>query len=293
MNDIDELIDGAIDAHVHAAPDPLRQRRLDALNLAIKAKDMGMRAIVIKSHHYSTAPVASIVNQVVPDFLLIGSLVLNWEVGGLNPVAVEVAAKTGARIIWMPTLASVIDTKKRMAATHYPLTTSVRYPNKGISLTSPDGKILPETMTILEIIKDYNIVLATGHISESEIYTLAIHAKSMKVNIVVSHPLTTGAGSPLTIKQQQELVNEGAYIEHCFNACLPPELATSAKEMVEHIKAVGVENCILSTDLGQYYNPTPPEGFRMMLANMLMEGLSAKELEILIKKNPAKLLGLD
>ena len=211
----------------------------------------------------------------------------------LNPIAVEVAAKAGAKVIWMPTLSSVVDTEKRLADPNYPLTTAAKYPTNGISLIDLHGKILPDMIGILEIIKDHGIVLATGHISVPEIYAIVTQAKYMKVKVSVSHPLTTGAGSTLTIGQQQELVNKGAYIEHCFNACLPPELATSTQVMAEHIKAVGVENCILSTDFGQYNNPTPPEGFRMMIANMLMAGLSPKELEILVKKNPARLLELD
>jgi hypothetical protein len=292
MKIVDEMIKGAIDAHVHASPDPLRQRRMDAYNLALKAKEMGMRAIVMKCHHYGTAPVASIVNQVVPDFLLIGSIVLNSEVGGLNPEVVEIAAKAGAKIVWMPTHSSVVDIKKKRKM-HHSQTDLTTAPREGISAVDSNGKLVPQMMPILQIIKDHNMILATGHISVPEIYVLASKARTMRIKFVVSHPLTTGAGSPLNLAQQIELVNKGAYIEHCYNACLPPDLATTPMIMAEHIKAVGAEHCILSTDFGQDYNPVPPEGFRMMVANMLMAGLSENELEILVKTNPAKLLDLD
>jgi len=63
--------------------------------------------------------------------------------------------------------------------------------------------------------------------------------------------------------------------------------------IVEHVKAVGIERCILTTDFGQDANPPPPEGFRMMLTIMLRLGLSEKELHTLVKTNPARLLGLD
>ncbi len=293
MSTVDQLMRGAIDFHVHASPDPLRERRLDAVNLALQARDMGMRAIVIKCHHYGTAPVASIVNQITPDFLLIGSLVLDAGVGGLNPAAVEVAARAGAKVIWMPTFSSVVDTKRRMEDPHYPLAATKTASGEGISLIGDDGKLVPQMAPILEMIKSSNIVLATGHISVPEIYAVTNEAGRMQVKVTITHPLTTVAGSPLTVEQQQELVSKGAYIEHCFNACLPPGQTVSPIVMVEHIKAVGAEHCILSTDFGQYYNPAPPEGFRMMLANMLMSGLSEKELEILVKVNPVKLLDLD
>ena len=47
-----------------------------------------------------------------------------------------------------------------------------------------------------------------------------------------------------------------------------------------------------SSDLGQAFNPTPTEGFRMMVANMFRFGLTEKELEILVKVNPGRLLKL-
>ena len=115
----------------------------------------------------------------------------------------------------------------------------------------------------------------------------------MQIKVVITHPLTQAAGSTLNLEQQQELVSKGAYLEHCFNTCLPPEPIVSPTTVVKHVKAVGVEHCILSTDFGQNYNPAPPEGFRLMVANLLMAGLSEKEMEILVKSNPAKLLDLD
>lgn len=293
MSAIDQLIKGAIDSHVHPDPDPLREKRLDVIDLARQAKEMGMRAIVIKSNYYGTAPLASIVNHIFPDFSLIGALVLNGGVGGLNPEAVEIAAKGGAKVIWMPTLSSVVDTKRKEVDPDYPSANVATASKKGISAISEDGRLVPQMITILEVIKSSNMVLATGHISVPEIYAVTAEARKMGVKVTITHPLTQFVGSPLTLEQQAELVSKGAYIEHCFNVCLPPGETVNPKVMVKHIKAVGVEHCILSTDFGQSFNPAPPEGFRMMLGNMLMAGLSEKELEILVKVNPAKLLALD
>lgn len=290
MSIADQLMKGAIDFHVHANPDPFYERRLDAIEIAHQASAAGMSAVVIKCHHYCTAPLAYIVNQLTPGFSLLGSLVLNREAGGLNPDVVEVAARTGARVIWMPTLSSVVDTGRRKENKRYPLKA---VSDDGISITGQDGKLVPQIAPILEIIKSNNIVLATGHISVPEIYALVTEAKRMQVKVIVTHPLTEIAGSLLSIKQQQELVSEGAYIEHCFFACMPLIQGLNPAVMVEHIKAVGAERCVLSTDFGQEYNPAPAEGFRMMLATMLRAGLSEKELETITKVNPARLLDLD
>ena len=146
---------------------------------------------------------------------------------------------------------------------------------------------------ILEIIKDSNLVLGTGHISIPEIYAVTRAARRMDIKVVITHPLCEVAGSALSLAQQQELVNMGAYLEHCLNLCMPLIQGLPPATIVEHVRAVGVEHCILSTDFGQDFNPAPPEGFRMMLGNMLLSGLSVKELETMVKTNPAQLLGLD
>ncbi len=290
---LDELMRGAIDCHVHAGPEPFHERRLDALSLALQARETGMRAMVIKSHYYCTAPLAHVINQAVPDFLLIGSLALNGGAGGLNPEVVDVAAQAGAKVIWMPTYSSLVDAKKRAEGGFYPVGTTKAVPISEISLLSQDGKLVPQMAPILEIIRSKNIVLATGHISVPEIYVITAEARRMGIEVVVTHPLSKAAGSLLTMEQQRELASQGAYIEHTFVPCMPSSQKMSPEVIVEHVKAVGPEHCILSTDFGQNLNPPPPEGFRMMLGNMLRFGLSEKELEILVKTNPAKLLDLD
>src|SRR4030042_3993020 len=107
---VGQLMKGAIYFHVHTAPDAGHERRLDALELALQAKEAGMKAVVIKCHEFGTAPVAYIVNKAVPDFLVFGSLALNSMAGGLNPEGVEIAAKMGGKVVLLPRLSSVCDT---------------------------------------------------------------------------------------------------------------------------------------------------------------------------------------
>ena len=63
--------------------------------------------------------------------------------------------------------------------------------------------------------------------------------------------------------------------------------------MVDAIRYIGAEHCIMGTDLGQYYNPPPAEGMRMFIALLLKNGITENEIELMAKMNPAKLLGLD
>lgn len=49
--------------------------------MAVQARDMGMRGMVLKSHEYPTHPVAYTASQAVPDITLIGGIALDFEVG--------------------------------------------------------------------------------------------------------------------------------------------------------------------------------------------------------------------
>ena len=97
MSHADRILEGALDIHVHFAPDPRVERRGSAIEIAKQARDMGMRGLVLKSHDYPTHPVAYTVSEVVPGITLIGGIALDVEVGGLNPMAVESTAKMGGR----------------------------------------------------------------------------------------------------------------------------------------------------------------------------------------------------
>jgi hypothetical protein len=234
-----------------------------------------MRAVVAKNHQFGTAPMAHLVNKIVPDFTLVGSLTLNREVGGLNAEVVTAHARAGARVVWMPTSSSVLNSKGK----------------PGISLLDEKKKLLPQVITILEIIRESDMVVGTGHVAIEEIYALVAEARDMKVRVTVTHPLSSGFGCTLSLDQQRELVSMGAFIEHAFVACMPVLGGLSAKVMIDHIRATGEEHCILSTDFGQMANPSAPEGFRMMIGTMLELGLSENELETLVKTSPARMLG--
>jgi hypothetical protein len=291
---IDRLLEGAIDFHVHAGPDPVERRRLDALEVARQAKVARMRAVVIKSHNYCTSPLACTINQVVPGFSLIGSIVLNSAVGGLSPEAVEIAIRMMARVIWMPTYSSVVDAKRRQAnLASIPLTDRAM-DQKGIPLLDKGGGLLPEVVSILEIIKEANAVLSTGHVSIPETYALVEAARDLNIRVTVTHPLNRNYGARLTLRQQLELAGKGALMEHCFLDCMPPPYGgLEITVLAEHIISVGAEHCLLCTDFGQYQNPTPLEGFQMMLAELLKVGISEAELEVMVKTNPTRLLSLE
>ncbi|MDP2951856.1 MAG: DUF6282 family protein [Chloroflexota bacterium] len=281
MSTIDKLVRGSIDMHIHFGPDPRVERRVDALQAALQAQEMGMRAIVLKCHEMPTAQVASVVGQFARNITVFGALSLDEEVGGLNPSAVEASAKVGAKVLWMPTFSAAGERQFQ------------KKPG-GISLYSDGGGLRPEVGQIIDLVKKYDMVLCTGHISTKESFDLVEEGRRRGLTkMVVTHPLQGAVMAGMSLEEQKQLAEKGAFIEHCFLAVLPLGGRRDPKELAEAFKTVGAEHCILSTDLGQAFNPAPAEGMRMAIATMLQCGLSEHEIELLVKVNPAKLLGLD
>jgi hypothetical protein len=280
LNAIDRLLKGSIDIHAHYGPDAAAKRKVDALAGAQQAVATGMRAIVLKSHEYPTAPLAYTITQAVPEISVFGSIALNSETGGLDPVVVETSAKLGAKVIWMPTLSSNYDYLHK------------KFKTGGISILDEKGKLLPVVEKILGIVKQYDIVVATGHLPVNECFVLVEKAREMDLRkIVATHPLGFELNTYYTMEQQCRIADMGAIVEYCFVTTLPED-GMPVQTMVEAIRKVGIGRCLLSSDLGQAHNPPPAEGMKMMIATMLSCGLSEKEIEIMVKINPARLLGL-
>ncbi|MBI3953124.1 MAG: hypothetical protein HY330_01275 [Chloroflexi bacterium] len=277
-----ELMAGAIDMHVHAGPDPRVERRQDWLELGRDAAAAGMRALVFKSHDYPTIPAAALVNRLLAGVRALGSVTLDLEVGGLNPQAVEASARMGARVVWMPTLTSAHDRRK------------LGLPGAGVALCDGDGRLRLEVGEIIALAKEHNLVLATGHISAEETYALVQAAQREGVwRLVATHALLKRVGAGLSLAQQRELGERGVFIEQSFIGVMPAFYGYSVAELAEAVRAVGPAQTVLSTDLGQYVNPPPVEGFRMMLAALLGAGVAAPDLATMVKANPARLLGLE
>ena len=274
MNEtIEEILKGSYDLHVHAAPDPAQERRLDALDVARHAYEAEMGGFVLKSHDYMTAPLAYALNRMYPGLTVAGAIALNRGVGGLNPDAVQVAADLGARVVWMPTFDA-----------DFYLQNQGRGP--GIRLTDDAKALRPEVLDILDIIAGHEMVLASGHVSPSEAIALFKEAKVRGVGrMIATHPAAVA-----TIEEQMEMVSLGAYPEYTFLSCMPSRGRTSPEEMVAALRALGVEHCIVTTDFGQWMNPPPAEGMRMAIAALLDAGMTADEVATLVKGNPSRLL---
>lgn len=282
MHEIDELFAGSIDLHMHAGPDiahePQFLRRVDAAEAAEQARAAGQRAIVLKSHQYHTAPLATLMAKLVPGLTIVGGVALNAPVGGLNPGAVELSAKLGGKMVWMPTISS---------ANHRRL---FNQPG-GISLLQ-DDKLKPEVGEILDLVQQYDLVLCTGHTGPQDGLALIREARKRGIKRMIgTHPIGFYGG--YNDAQTAELAELGAFVEFNFVACLPTSKGPSVDIFATQIRALGAERCVVTTDCGQIGAPPPSEGLRMAIAALLSRGLTRDEVDLLVRRNPARLLGLE
>ena len=285
---VDKLLSGSFDMHIHFSPDSLMERRQDALALAYSARDSGIRGLVLKAREFNTVPLALLVSKLVPEVQVFGSLTLDNEAGGLNPDCVLAAARMGAKVIWMPTVTAINSKARTEKSMGFEL------PGEGQTILDSGGKLKSEAKEIVQIVKQFDIVLASGHVSPPETFALAEEAKQIGLTkLVITHALQSQlVDSALSSNDIRQLARSGAYIEHSFWGSMPAVSQFDPKQIVESIEATGAEHCILSSDFGQIYHPPAPEGFRLFIATLLRKGLGEKEIELMVKTNPAKLLGL-
>src|SRR5215213_4634562 len=267
------LLAGAIDIHVHSNPDS-RPRALDALDAARQAKAHGMRAIVLKNHDDPTAGLASIVQSAIPGIEVFGGIALNRSIGGINPAAVEhmVSVSGGrGRVVWMPTFDS--ENGVRVAGENRPFVSVAR-----------DGELLPEVREVIALIAKHDLVLATGHSSPAEVLLLLREGRRAGVkHMVVTHAMFTPVF--MTVPQMKEAASLGAFLEFAGGSPAGNGGRERMKSFADAIRAIGVESCILSTDLGQAGNPLPADGFGALLIALRRLGLSAQELDRMAKQN--------
>lgn len=287
-----DLLHGAIDVHIHAAPD-IVPRLLSDFELTELARAAGMAAIVLKSHHMLTADRAQIAQKAYPEVKVFGGLALNVPAcGGLNPDAVKVAIRMGAKIVWLPTLSAANHIEKTRSRVTGNLGVMSRgFTPRPVRVVGDNGAVVPELAEILALIAEADIILATGHLSVPEIKTVAAAALAAGVRkILVNHPELWLVG--MGIQDQRELAAKGVMMEVCVRSVTAPGHAElSPRILAERIAAVGAEHVVMATDYGQVDSPPAPDGMRWYIAQMLECGISADDIERMTKINPSRLLG--
>jgi hypothetical protein len=292
------LLRGAFDTHIHVAPDVV-PRIVDDVTLAGRFAELGMDGFILKSHYTSTAERAAVVRAAVPGIQALGAIVLNRAVGGLNPLAVEVAAREGVRTVWLPTVDSVNESHERDAPAGAKVPVWVKLQlelrEQGIEIppvpvVDDGGAVLPAARAVLERIAHHDLLLATGHLARDEIFAVVDAAVEAGISqIVITHP--EFPAQSLTVADQKALAAKGALLERCMTT--PHTGKIPWDEWIEHIRACGPEHSVLSTDLGQVFNPPVEDGMGIMVDRLLAAGLNEEDVQVMAVANTRRVAGAD
>ena|SRR6266545_2339301 len=295
---IDALLVGAFDTHIHSAPDVL-PRKFNDLELAERFKQRKMAGFVLKSHYICTADRATLVRQVVPEVQAFGAIALNNSVGGLNALALDIAGRLGTRVCWLPSVDNANELENvqgQRDESKLPYWMSIARDMRALGIAgnwinvTENGEVTKQTRQCLEIIAKHDMVLATSHIRPSEMLPVVKAAKDAKVErIIITHP--EFPTTLLSIDQQRELARHGVYFERCFTT--PNTGKITWEQVYANIREVGPESTILATDLGQTTAPYPDEGLATFINNLLDNGFHERDVQRMVRDNPAQLLGVE
>lgn len=278
---------GVIDMHVHTNPD-IRNRAYDDFELTDAAVRVGARAIVIKSHQGTTAERAYLcnaynrrVNHGNNDFTMYGSVTMNRVIGGINPTAVETGLKLGAKVIWLPTASARNHLEKNHQDT-----------SKCVEVVR-DGKIVPELKDVFCLIKDYDAVLGTAHVSPAECFVVVEEARKAGVKkIVITHPEWWLVG--MSVEDQVRLVKDyDVILERCYAQNMGKgEYKSNLPSNLEIIKTVGYKNVMVDTDGGQVENAHWELAMEEYMQYLVDHGIFEDHVSYMTHDIPSMLLGI-
>jgi hypothetical protein len=288
------LLDGAVDLHVHSAP-CLFPRLGDDIQMATGARDSGMRAIALKSHHENTVSRSYHTEMSVPGIRIIGGVTLNQCVGGVNPAAVEAALMLGGKIVWGPTGHACYHGMITGEFGKWGVAGMVLPGNENAMISVVDeGKLRPAMIEVLDLINKYDALFCTSHLSPEEIMAIVDYSTPRGIRVLVNHIYYFPR---VGIEFAEQITRRGAYVEFCSALVLPSrhrkDLRYDYELLSETIKRVGASRCVMSTDAGGVISSLfPHEQFRMFGHKMLQYDIPAADVRMMMCDTPAALAGL-
>lgn len=292
--EVDGLIEGAVDLHVHPFPSPF-PRRMGIVEATKDAEKAGYRAIVVKSHHHSMVPdVLALHETGLGDspVRVFGGVALNPQVGGINPYAVDLALNLGGKIVWFPTISSHAHHHHLEEGGTFPNATITLRQGPALSILDEAGRVKPAVFDILEQIRDHDAILTGGHLPASEIDILFTEALKIGIQrILVNHPNFIVGASP---ELAGEWARKGIYIEHSvgmydnFFGTKTSKMQFSTLE--QYIAAAGAGKTMLVSDTGQQNNPRPVDVIKIAIRQLLDRDYDEKSIRSMVGGNAGQLL---
>ena len=232
---------GMVDLHAHASPSLLPRHGTDAETVAAE-RALGFTTVVLKSHEGSTVERAVVAG-------VYGGIVLNSPVGGANPDAVEVAARLGGRIVWMPTVSSATH---QAGAQRPELSVHQGFRLRRVDVVT-DGALRDEWYDVLDVVADHDLVLASGHLSAAETVVLFTAARARGVTrLLVNHPKMPFLGWHSSFATALRALDARLEL-----GILPDILSGPGAASVDLVDEYPTALLVFGADLGHAHHPTP------------------------------------
>jgi hypothetical protein len=284
-----ELLNGAIDCHIHAYPDFVH-RSQDMIQMAEEASRGGMRALAFKDHWNISCNAAYLTQRYIDSLVERGELERRVEVYGgagtcfgMNPEYIRVALQyPNMKMIWFPTFTSLGFWR------------SAGHPEKGgVRLVSEEGTVLPEVVEIMKMAVEKKVGIGFGHTDFKELLPLAKKAKELGVRATLDHPLLEL--NKLLLDEMKELAGLGVYVGTYCQPMIPSlyQPVADPMETIKTIKEIGPKRCIIGSDFGQVLHMDAIDGMRVFIRALLAFGIKPDEIRVMLKDNPARLMWLD
>jgi hypothetical protein len=280
--------DGAVDLHVHCAPS-LFARWGDGLDVVLACEAAGMAAVLLKAHEGATYDGAAVLDRLSATVRVRGGIVLNRYVGGLNPAAVEAALRLGGRCVWFPTLDADAHAHAFGSTGAYPAQRGGIESPSGIRLLDDAGRCVPETLEVMALAAEHDVLVATGHLSGVEVAELQRCAAAAGVRrFLVQHPCFPVPA--LSADELEPLVRAGATIELTYLSISPLWETSTIAEAAALLRRFGGERVVLSSDAGQADSPAPPDALATFAQSLHEHGVPEPELRKALVDTPSRLL---
>ena len=281
-------LEGAIDLHVHCAPS-FFARWGDGLDLTRACEQAGMAGVLLKAHEGSTVAEAAVLDRLSHSLCVLGGVVLNRYVGGINPAAAEAALRLGGRCIWFPTMDSDAHARTFGSTGTYPSQRGGIESPTGIRVLDDEGELVEPAREILALAAEYDALVATGHLDRSEIAALLAAAREAGVQrLLVQHPFFTVPG--MGPEELDPLLKQGAVIELTYLNVSPLWRTSTVEEAAETLSRLGGDAVVVSSDAGQAHNPSPPEALRAFAQAMYEQGVNEVDLTKALRDTPLRLV---
>lgn len=288
-----KVLNGAVDLHTHSGPSPF-PRKLNHVEASYDAGRIGLRAILIKSHHHNTVFDLLAMRDLLKDAPVpaYGGVALNSEVGGVNPSAVAVAIQMGGRAVWGPTVSAARHIEAHSHDDGFP-SAGGDLEEKEESIFDASGNVSAQAVRVTQLVAEADILLTGGHLDvESQKAFFATAKENGVKRLILHHPdFIIGASDG----DVEELLSYGAFVEHEMSMYHPgvPAPGWPISRLIDWIERIGPERTVIDSDLGQLANPYPVDGYIYVVQQLLDHGISEKDVRQMICHNTAYLLGLE